>query len=158
MRGLGGGLGGRGGGGAGEGVLGMARAFFCAGAQTVVVSLWSVSDQSTKHLMGRFYAALKQGQSVARALRLAMLQSLGRTPRTRPEQSLCADAPQQGVFEAGLDTGAAAVGCVRGEEIDVTGPEQGADHSRGARKDLADVPSPFEWAGFVVSGAHSYLT
>ena len=144
--------------GAGEGVLGMARAFFCAGAQTVVVSLWSVSDQSTKHLMGRFYAALKQGQSVARALRLAMLQSLGRTPRTRPEQSLCADAPQQRVFEAGLDTGAAAVGCVRGEEIDVTGPEQGADHSRGARKDLADVPSPFEWAGFVVSGAHSYLT
>jgi CHAT domain-containing protein/Flp pilus assembly protein TadD len=39
----------------GEGVLGLRRAFVLAGAQTLVMSLWSVPDISTAILMERFY-------------------------------------------------------------------------------------------------------
>ena len=39
----------------GEGVIGLTRAFMYAGAPTVGVSLWSVSDRSTARLMSDFY-------------------------------------------------------------------------------------------------------
>ncbi len=39
----------------GEGQLGLQRAFQVAGAQTVVASLWPVSDTATRTLMERFY-------------------------------------------------------------------------------------------------------
>ncbi len=42
----------------GEGMLGMQRSFFFAGASTVVVSLWNVYDRSTASLMNGFYKAL----------------------------------------------------------------------------------------------------
>ncbi|HET6528115.1 MAG TPA: CHAT domain-containing protein, partial [Balneolaceae bacterium] len=49
----------------GEGILGMQRAFFFAGASTVVVSLWNVYDRSTAFLMNRFYDfALKNTDDV----------------------------------------------------------------------------------------------
>ncbi|MEX0778877.1 MAG: CHAT domain-containing tetratricopeptide repeat protein [Balneolales bacterium] len=44
----------------GEGVLGLQRAFFNAGASTVVVSLWPVYDRSTSVLMENFYKELIQ--------------------------------------------------------------------------------------------------
>jgi CHAT domain-containing protein len=39
----------------GEGALGLQRAFQTAGAQTVVTSLWSVDDNTTRQLMSAFY-------------------------------------------------------------------------------------------------------
>jgi CHAT domain-containing protein len=42
----------------GEGVIGLTRAFMYAGAPTVGVSLWSVSDNSTAELMTDFYRRL----------------------------------------------------------------------------------------------------
>lgn len=42
----------------GEGMLGLQRAFFTAGASTVVVSLWDVYDRSTTQFMPIFYEAL----------------------------------------------------------------------------------------------------
>ena len=42
----------------GEGVIGLTRAFMYAGAPTVGVSLWSVSDESTAELMTDFYKRL----------------------------------------------------------------------------------------------------
>lgn len=44
----------------GEGLLGMQRAFQVAGAQTVVASLWQVSDTATRTLMERFYDNMMQ--------------------------------------------------------------------------------------------------
>ncbi|MFO0575400.1 MAG: CHAT domain-containing protein [Polyangia bacterium] len=43
---------------AGQGVYGMRRAFFVAGAETVVMSLWPVSDPGTQSLMERYYRLL----------------------------------------------------------------------------------------------------
>ncbi len=40
---------------AGEGVMGLSRAFFFAGAKNLNVSLWKVSDNSTEQLMVYFY-------------------------------------------------------------------------------------------------------
>jgi CHAT domain-containing protein len=56
----------------GEGVMGMTRGFFYAGAQRVLVSLWNVNDRVTAQLMQRFYhGILEEGLSPAAALRTA---------------------------------------------------------------------------------------
>lgn len=55
----------------GEGVLGLARAFFQAGAHTVIASLWPLRDDDGAALFDRFYHHLGQGESVAAALRAA---------------------------------------------------------------------------------------
>jgi len=57
----------------GEGIIGLSRAFFYAGADAVVASLWSVNDRSTSDFMIEFYKALGQGRSAAAALRLTKL-------------------------------------------------------------------------------------
>lgn len=54
----------------GEGVLGLSRAFFYAGAARVLVSLWDVDDEATAALMKRFYHhLLEDGLPAAAALR-----------------------------------------------------------------------------------------
>lgn len=58
----------------GEGLVGLTRAFLYAGASRVVVSLWSVDDEATSHLMAQFYrATIKEGKTPAAALREAQL-------------------------------------------------------------------------------------
>ena len=58
----------------------LSRAFFAAGAPTIVASLWSVSDESTRDTMSVFYRELAAGQPKAEALRRAQL-SVMRNPR-----------------------------------------------------------------------------
>jgi len=55
----------------GEGVMSLARAFFQAGAHTVVASLWRLRDDEAAELFDRFYRHLGKGLSVAAALRSA---------------------------------------------------------------------------------------
>lgn len=59
----------------GEGLQSLSRAFFYAGAEKVVSSLWSVPDESTAALMGAFYHEMLVNKlSPAEALRFAQLQ------------------------------------------------------------------------------------
>ena len=53
---------------AGDEVIGLAQAFFFAGAKTVVASLWPVEDASTSEFMKYFYGALNTGIGVVRSL------------------------------------------------------------------------------------------
>jgi CHAT domain-containing protein len=56
--------------------MALSRAFFYAGAHTVVASLWDVNDQSTAELMKRFYEQLNAGvrpEDALRRVKLAIL-------------------------------------------------------------------------------------
>ena len=55
----------------GEGVMGMGRAFQYAGTKSVLVSLWSVAEESTTKLTERFFYYLKIGKKSQEALKLA---------------------------------------------------------------------------------------
>jgi CHAT domain-containing protein len=67
----------------GEGVVGLSRAFLYAGARSVVVSLWNVSDISTGVLMKNFYQHMVSSMNTASALRAAKLQMLRSNNETR---------------------------------------------------------------------------
>jgi CHAT domain-containing protein/Tfp pilus assembly protein PilF len=65
-----------------EGVLGLRRAFRIAGADTLVMSLWPVEDQSAESFMTSLYAARLQGRlSTAAAMRHAYRVALAETRR-----------------------------------------------------------------------------
>ena len=53
--------------------LGLMRGFLYAGARSLLMSLWSVSDESTVTLMKEFYKEWRRGTSKAKALQKAML-------------------------------------------------------------------------------------
>ena len=65
------GRGGKGGTLLGEGVMSMGRGFQYAGVESVLMSLWSVEDNSTNLLTEKFFAYLKQGKNKLEALRQA---------------------------------------------------------------------------------------
>jgi CHAT domain-containing protein len=60
----------------GEGPVGFAWAFFQAGADNVVASLWDVNDRSTADMMSDFYSEIGAGHSYPAALRQAKLKML----------------------------------------------------------------------------------
>lgn len=60
----------------GEGIEGLSRAFFYAGASSVLVSLWAVNDQASYQLMERFYFYLRASGSIMEALQKAKLEMI----------------------------------------------------------------------------------
>ena len=58
----------------GDELVGLLRGFLSAGARSVLVSLWEVSDRTTAEFMGRFYRSLSTEADKARAVRKAMLE------------------------------------------------------------------------------------
>jgi CHAT domain-containing protein len=68
----------------GEGVYGLRRAFVLAGAESQVMSLWPVSDRSTRDLMVGYYKGLLGGQGRGEALRRIQLQMLRNRNRAHP--------------------------------------------------------------------------
>ena len=57
----------------GEGVYGLRRAFVLAGAESMVMSLWPVSDYVTRQMMTAYYTGLRAGLGRGEALRQAKL-------------------------------------------------------------------------------------
>jgi CHAT domain-containing protein len=57
----------------GDEITGLARTFLTAGADTVVASLWKVSDESTVLLMREFYRELRSGLTPGAALRASAI-------------------------------------------------------------------------------------
>ena len=68
----------------GEGVYGLRRAFFLAGAETLVMSLWPVSDLVTRDMMTGYYSGLKDGLGRGAALRRAQLRLMRQPGRRHP--------------------------------------------------------------------------
>jgi len=58
---------------AGDEILGLARGFLSAGADSLILSLWTVSDEATVRLMQDFYTNLQRGENVGASLRLAQI-------------------------------------------------------------------------------------
>lgn len=68
----------------GEGILGLTRAFLYAGASSLVVSHWPVSDYFTAKFMDKFYGYLQEGNSKSAALRKVKLDFLNsKIPKER---------------------------------------------------------------------------
>lgn len=68
---------------AGDELQGLVRAFLAAGAASLLVSLWTVHDESTSNLMLQFYNVLKAERAdrgVASALRTAQLEIMQARP------------------------------------------------------------------------------
>jgi CHAT domain-containing protein/Tfp pilus assembly protein PilF len=59
-----------------EGLIGLARPFFYAGARSVLASLWPINDKTTGLFMREFYRNLVEGLSIDRALQLAKIRML----------------------------------------------------------------------------------
>ena len=53
-------------------MVGIARAFLGAGAQSVLVSLWAIDDEATLEFMKIFYLHLVKGNSASESLNQAM--------------------------------------------------------------------------------------
>ena len=64
----------------GDELIGLVRGLLQAGAQSLVLSLWDVHDESTKDFMIAFYSRLQQGQRMADAMQGAMLEVRKRYP------------------------------------------------------------------------------
>ena len=64
----------------GDGVIGLSRSLISAGVPSIMVSLWSVDDNSTSFLMTEFYQNLQQKLDKASALRNAMLATKKKYP------------------------------------------------------------------------------
>jgi CHAT domain-containing protein/Tfp pilus assembly protein PilF len=93
----------------GQGVYGLRRALVVAGAESVVSSLWKVSDGSTPELINTYYRNLLAGQGRASALREAMRAFRAAHPRSHPHDwaafiALGSDAPLHAMTPTGPRT------------------------------------------------------
>jgi CHAT domain-containing protein/tetratricopeptide (TPR) repeat protein len=66
-----------------EGLMGLARPFFFAGARSVIASLWPINDKSTVTFMHDFYTHLVGGRPAVEALREAKTKML-KSPWAHP--------------------------------------------------------------------------
>jgi CHAT domain-containing protein/Tfp pilus assembly protein PilF len=68
----------------GEGVTGLRRALWTAGAESAVMSLWKVDDDATRDLMIEMYSHLSAGAGRAEALRRAQLSVMAKPRHAHP--------------------------------------------------------------------------
>ena len=68
----------------GDGVYGLRRALVLAGSESQMMSLWPVSDRSTRDLIISYYKGLMQGQGRGEALRQAQVKMLRNKAHRHP--------------------------------------------------------------------------
>jgi len=68
----------------GEGVYGLRRSFQLAGAESLVMSLWPISDYVTRELMTGYYQNLKQGIGRSESLRQVQIKMLRKPATSHP--------------------------------------------------------------------------
>ena len=68
----------------GEGVVSLARAFTYAGAKSIVTTLWSINDATTKDVISFFYENLNEGFTVGESLRNAKLKYIEQADDPNP--------------------------------------------------------------------------
>jgi CHAT domain-containing protein len=68
----------------GDELIGLTRSIIYAGAASVIVSLWSVYDPSTRELMVEFYGQLKSGTDKATALQQAQIKIMQKEKYSHP--------------------------------------------------------------------------
>lgn len=68
----------------GEGVVSLARAFTYAGAKSIITTLWSINDATTKDVINSFYKNLNEGFAVGESLRNAKLQYIEQADDPNP--------------------------------------------------------------------------
>jgi CHAT domain-containing protein len=68
----------------GDELIGFTRALTYAGASSVIVSLWSVYDPSTRELMAEFYKLLKHEKDKATALQQAQIKIMQKDEYSHP--------------------------------------------------------------------------
>jgi CHAT domain-containing protein/tetratricopeptide (TPR) repeat protein len=124
----------------GQGVYGLQRAFQEAGAKSLLVSLWSVSDPATSLLMQEFYAQLWSAKppSKLEALRRAQMKLLH-----HPE---LIEARKQELLLALKDRKQAEVALRGPGKVSVLLPQGGKVEAEPSRS------HPAYWAPFVLSG------
>lgn len=66
----------------GEGIIGMTRAFFYAGARCVIPSLWKVSDYHMSQLLADFYKRVSNGTTLNNSLREAKITYLAKASKS----------------------------------------------------------------------------
>lgn len=89
----------------GQGVYGLRSALAVAGAESLVTSLWRVSDETTRELMKGYYRNLLKGQGRAAALNRAMRDLRRQHPHPyfwAPFIHIGKDEPLQGLFPSNL--------------------------------------------------------
>jgi CHAT domain-containing protein len=123
----------------GEGVLGLQRAFHEAGARSLAVSLWSVSDAATSVLMEEFYTNLWQKKMPRlQALRQAQLTVLGDPERVEARRrELRAELAMRGIAE---------------EVLERRGLSQKAVKVEADPQGRPTRSHPAWWAAFILSG------
>jgi CHAT domain-containing protein len=67
----------------GEGIMSLARAFLFAGCPSIVMTLWAVEDNASGDLISSFYKYLSKGKSKDESLRLAKLDYIKNSDKTR---------------------------------------------------------------------------
>ena len=68
----------------GEGIIGLNRAFFYAGASAVLMSLWAINDRATFHLMEKFYQHLNSSKSITQSLTQAKIDLINSNELSHP--------------------------------------------------------------------------
>ncbi|MBM3253410.1 MAG: CHAT domain-containing protein [Candidatus Omnitrophica bacterium] len=68
----------------GEGIEGLNRSFFYAGASCVLMTLWQTNDEASVFLMDRYYYYLTSGNSIADSLRKAKIEMLSNDKISHP--------------------------------------------------------------------------